>query len=52
MVCVNCGSIEDFTVPNRLEQSLDKLFGEVSENTGFRPQGHRLDVIGTCGNCA
>ena len=51
MVCVNCGSIEDFTVPNRLEQSLDKLFGEVSESTGFRPQGHRLDVIGTCGNC-
>jgi len=51
MVCVNCGSIEDFTVPNRLEQSLDKLFGQVSETTGFRPQGHRLDVIGTCGNC-
>jgi Fe2+ or Zn2+ uptake regulation protein len=51
MVCVNCGSIEDFTVPNRLEASLDKLFGQVSEDTGFRPQGHRLDVIGTCGNC-
>jgi Fe2+ or Zn2+ uptake regulation protein len=51
MVCVSCGAIEDFTVPNRLEQSLDKLFGQVSETTGFRPQAHRLDVIGTCGNC-
>lgn len=51
MVCVSCGSIKDFTVPNRLEQSLDKLFGQVSENTGFRPQAHRLDVLGTCGNC-
>src|SRR5258708_24025840 len=50
MVCVNCGSIEDFTVPNRLEQSLDKLFGQVSETTGFRPQGHRLDVIGPSRN--
>ena len=51
MVCVNCGAIEDFTVPVRLEQSLDKLFGQVSEDTGFRPQAHRLDVLGTCGNC-
>ncbi len=52
MVCVNCGAIEDFTVPNRLEQSLDKLFGQVSEGTGFTPQAHRLDLLGTCGNCA
>jgi Fe2+ or Zn2+ uptake regulation protein len=51
MVCVNCGSIEDFTVPNRLEQSLSRLFGEVAEGTGFNPQGHRLDLLGTCSNC-
>lgn len=51
MVCVSCGSIEDFTVPTRLEQSLDKLFGKVTEGTGFTPQAHRLDLLGTCGNC-
>src|SRR5258708_5453690 len=49
MVCVNCGSIEDFTVPNRLQQSLDKLFGRGPEPTGCRPQGPRLAVIGPGG---
>ena len=51
MVCVNCGSVEDFTVPSPLEQSLNRLFGQVAEGTGFTPQSHRLDLIGTCGNC-
>jgi Fur family ferric uptake transcriptional regulator len=51
MVCVNCGAVEDFTVPSPLEQSLDRLFGQVAEGTGFTPKGHRLDLLGTCGNC-
>lgn len=51
MVCTACGAIEDFTVPNRLEQSLGRLFDQVTQGTGFTPQGHRLDLLGTCSNC-
>ena len=51
MVCISCGSIEDFTAPRGLEQSLERLLGQLSKGTGFTPRGHRLDVLGTCSNC-
>lgn len=52
LVCVNCGSVEDFTPPPRLERSLASVVGRVTAGTGFRAEAHRLDLLGLCEACA
>ena len=52
LVCVSCGIVEDFTPPPRFEQTLSKVIGAVTSASGFRPDAHRLDLLGTCGACA
>lgn len=52
LVCVSCGSVEDFTAPPRFERGLADVIGKVTTGTGFRPETHRLDLLGTCGTCA
>src|SRR5438874_11071168 len=50
LVCVSCGSVEDFDAPPRVERGLADTIGRLTTATGFRAHGHRLDVLGTCGN--
>lgn len=52
LVCINCGGVEDFTVGAGAERSLEALFEQAVDGTGFRPSSHRLDLLGTCGRCA
>jgi Fe2+ or Zn2+ uptake regulation protein len=52
LVCSNCGRIEDVTIPDRLERSLDRTFDDVARGVGFASVGHRLDLIGLCDDCA
>ena len=52
LVCVNCGSVEDFEVPQRVEKGLADAMGDLTTGTGFRAESHRLDLLGTCGKCA
>jgi Fur family ferric uptake transcriptional regulator len=52
LVCENCGRIEDVTIPQALERSLDRTFDEVARRVGFASVGHRLDLIGLCDDCA
>jgi Fe2+ or Zn2+ uptake regulation protein len=51
-LCVNCGSVRDFTLPPNLEKSITKSIDELAESEGFQPNGHRLDVFGVCASCA
>jgi Fur family transcriptional regulator, ferric uptake regulator len=51
LICVSCGSVEDFRLPFRSERSLDRALGVVAEETGFRPSGHRFDILGVCAAC-
>ena len=51
LVCVHCGAVEDFDAPSRVERSLADAIGQLTTPTGFRAHSHRLDVLGTCGNC-
>lgn len=51
LICSTCGGVEDFTAPTGLERSLGKAMAEVTEATGFSPEHHRLDLIGTCSTC-
>ena len=52
LVCVDCGTVEDFVPPARFEQSLSGMIGNVLAATGFRAETHRLDLLGSCSACA
>lgn len=51
LVCVSCGSVDDYTVPSRIERTMAKALDEVAAETGFRAQFHRLDLVGVCARC-
>ena len=51
LVCVTCGAVEDFTPPPRVERTIASVIGQVTTATGFRAESHRLDLLGTCGDC-
>ena len=52
LICSTCGTVEDFTAPPALERSLHKAVAEVEGATGFSAEHHRLDLLGTCKDCA
>jgi Fe2+ or Zn2+ uptake regulation protein len=52
LVCVQCGLVLDIDVPDEVEQSLDSGVADLVSQAGFVLVGHRLDLLGRCGNCA
>jgi Fe2+ or Zn2+ uptake regulation protein len=52
LICSSCGRVEDVTVPSELEGSLDRTLDRLAKRAGFAEVDHRLDLIGTCGDCA
>jgi Fe2+ or Zn2+ uptake regulation protein len=51
LICSSCGRVEDVTIPASLEADVDRAVERVARRSGFATTAHRLDVIGTCGNC-
>jgi Fur family ferric uptake transcriptional regulator len=51
LICTSCGRVDDFTVPAKTERSLETALERAVAGTGFRPTGHRFDVLGTCEAC-
>jgi Fe2+ or Zn2+ uptake regulation protein len=51
LICSSCGNVDDFTVPPALEEALHHAFENVAGATGFTPDDHRLDLVGTCARC-
>lgn len=52
LVCSNCGSVRDVSLPSTLERRMEGALTAVATTAGFTPAAHRLDVIGVCGDCA
>jgi len=52
LICSRCGSVDDFTVPAKLERAVSDALDEVAATTGFKATDHRFDLIGLCANCA
>ena len=52
LICVSCGRVDDFVVSSRAERKVEAVLEEAIGATGFRAVGHRLDVVGTCAECA
>jgi Fur family transcriptional regulator, ferric uptake regulator len=51
LVCSSCGTVQDVTIPSRLEKSMERALDQVAAETGFAAVTHRLDLIGTCRTC-
>ncbi|HVE93764.1 MAG TPA: transcriptional repressor [Acidimicrobiales bacterium] len=51
LICMACGSVDDFTVPARLEKAVTDALAAVATATSFQPVDHRLDLVGTCASC-
>jgi len=51
LICATCGKVEDFTVAPALERTLENAMARVAAETGFQPERHRLDLVGTCATC-
>jgi Fur family ferric uptake transcriptional regulator len=51
LICSTCGTVADFTVSAQLERTLERAMSGVEAETGFRPEHHRLDLVGVCGDC-
>ncbi len=52
LVCSRCGAVEDVQIPPKLERSMEQALDTIAEASGFTTVSHRLDLLGTCRNCA
>lgn len=52
LVCSRCGAVADFHPSGPVERALERAAHEVSAESEFRADHHRLDLVGTCGDCA
>jgi len=52
LICTTCGDVADFSVDSRTEGTLDRALHRAAEAVGFKPDTHRLDLLGTCKSCA
>ncbi len=51
LLCVNCGTVTDVTLPAGLEQQVAGAVSDLAASAGFQPQSHRLDILGVCAAC-
>jgi Fe2+ or Zn2+ uptake regulation protein len=51
LICTDCGTVEDFTVPVPVEQRLETALVEAASAAGFQAVHHRLDLVGRCADC-
>lgn len=51
LICTSCGRIEDFTVPDSVERTVEQAFAKAVKPTGFHATAHRMDLLGLCTSC-
>ncbi|MFL2993705.1 MAG: Fur family transcriptional regulator [Acidimicrobiales bacterium] len=51
IICSPCGEILDFHLSEKIEKALESSLKEIADNFGFSIDKHRLDLLGTCGDC-
>ena len=51
LICEACGLVVDVTLPEPVEQAMDRGFDAVAAQAGFTPAHHSVDIYGTCASC-
>ncbi len=52
LICTACGDVVDFSLDASVEATLDKALDRAAAAAGFTADSHRLDLLGTCKQCA
>jgi len=52
LVCIDCGTVEDISLPPGDEDTVQKLVEDVGASSSFVPLGHALEIEGRCPRCA
>lgn len=52
LICERCGVIHDVVLPTDIERALERSLAEEAARHGFRGAHHRVDLVGTCSECA
>ena len=52
VVCNDCGRIDDVTFTGEIERALGRAATAANEQRGFAVDSHRLELVGTCPDCA
>ncbi len=52
LVCSICGRLEDVVLPAQIERALSRAADEAREQRDFEVDSHRLELVGTCPQCA
>lgn len=51
LICVNCGTVEDLTLPPAFEAEVEKLVNKIGSAATFTPSDHALEIEGRCSEC-
>jgi Fe2+ or Zn2+ uptake regulation protein len=51
LICVDCGVVEDVTVPRGREAAIRDLTDDLARAAGFAPLDHVLEIEGRCSRC-
>lgn len=51
LLCLRCGDVADITPSSSFERTVAGHLDDLALAQGFKPQAHRVDVLGLCANC-
>jgi Fe2+ or Zn2+ uptake regulation protein len=51
LVCDECGTVVDVTLPTRVESTMDRSFADAANRHGFVAARHAIDIYGVCAEC-
>lgn len=51
LLCSSCGRVIDVTPTPAFERTVAEMVRRLSDQQGFRPTSHALDVVGHCSDC-
>jgi Fe2+ or Zn2+ uptake regulation protein len=51
LVCDECGTVVDVTLPTRIESTMDRSFADAANRHGFAAARHAIDIYGLCAEC-
>lgn len=52
LICDDCGTVVDVTLPDQLERAMDRAFDDAAAAAGFSSTHHAVDIYGTCTACS
>jgi len=52
LICTQCGCVLDFELDTATEETLHHALERAASAANFTTANHRLDLLGTCSNCA